>query len=142
MKQIALIVVVVLLAGCAHGGRDRAPAAARSQGAEDQARLAEALAGRVAGTPQDCVSEFETGTQQPYAPDAILFRGRTGDVLYLNRLPTGCPGLTYGKAIAVRTPMSRLCRGDVVTVFDPVSRMETGSCALGPFTPYRLAQTR
>jgi hypothetical protein len=36
--------------------------------------------------------------------------------------------------------MSQLCRGDIVTVFDPISGVEFGGCSLGEFTPYRATR--
>jgi hypothetical protein len=135
--SVVVLAAAMLAAGCAHG---KPQAGAQSQDQEDEARLAAVLAGRVAGPPQDCVSEFWLGSQVPYGRHAILFRGRTDDVVYVNRPPSVCPGLSYGSAIKVRTPMSRLCRGDLVTVFEPTSGMQLGGCSLGPFTPYRRAE--
>ncbi len=139
MKVIVLLSAAILVAGCAHGTRPEAAANARHQDRGEEARLAAALAGRTAGAPQDCLSEWDLGTQTPYGSDVILFRDRLDQVIYVNRPPVACPGLAYGMAIKVQTPMSRLCRGDLVTVFDPVSGMATGGCSLGAFTPYRRA---
>ena len=69
----------------------------------------------------------------------ILFNGRTNDVVYVNRPAGGCSDLEFGRAIKTQTPTTRLCRGDIVTVFDPVSGMDYGGCSLGEFTPYRRA---
>ena len=79
--------------------------------------------------PGDYV-EYTIGDQ------AILFEG-TGDTLYLNRPAGGCSGLAEGRALVVRTTISQLCRGDIVTVLDPVSGVEYGGCGLGDFVPYR-----
>ena len=66
----------------------------------------------------------------------ILFEGANGR-LYVNRPPAGCPSLEYGRSMLTLTPMSQLCEGDIVTIFDPVSRFEYGSCGLGNFVPWR-----
>jgi hypothetical protein len=135
MKTTLMLLAAILLAGCAHDGGGRAAGAARTKAAEGA--LAEALAGRVAGAPQDCISEPDLAGNQSFGSGVILFRSRTNDVLYVNRPPAGCAGLDFGRAIKVQSPATRLCRGDTVTVFDPVSGIEYGGCGLGEFTPYR-----
>jgi hypothetical protein len=128
MRQ-GLAILALLLAGCAAGEAD-APRAA------DQGdRLARALAGRSPGPTVDCVAHRDLGSSRA-AGDAILFQGR-GGTLYLNRPAGGCSWLRDGNAIVTRTSGSQLCRGDIVTILDPVSRVEYGGCALGAFTPYR-----
>lgn len=103
--------------------------------ADDGDRLGRALAGRSPGPTVDCVAHRDLGSSRA-AGDAILFNGR-GSTLYLNRPAGGCEALRDGNAIVTRTSASRLCRGDIVTILDPVSRVEYGGCALGDFTPYR-----
>lgn len=140
MKSIALLFAAVVVAACAHAGRPETRT--RSRATEEEARLTADLDGRVAGPARDCVLERDLGSNEAYGGRALLFRGPTDEVVYVNRLPAVCPGLDSGRAIKVRTPASRLCRGDVVTVFDPVSRTELGGCSLGQFTPYRRAGAR
>jgi hypothetical protein len=125
MKAITVLFAAVVVAACTHGGRP-----------ETDARLTAALSGRTAGPAQDCVSERGLESE-PYGGRVILFRGPTDDVVYVNRPEAGCPGLDSGRAIRIRTPAARLCRGDIATVFDPMSGTELGGCSLGEFTPYR-----
>lgn len=61
-------------------------------------------------------------------------------MVYVKRPTGGCPGLDFGRALSTRNTSSTLCRGDVVTVFDPISGTQYGGCSLGHFTPYRRAQ--
>ncbi len=98
------------------------------------------LRGRVAGPPQDCVNEPDLGGNKSYGRGVIVFGDPTGEVIYVNRPPAGCPELTSGRALMTQTTKAQLCRGDIVTVFDPVTRMEFGGCSLGAFTPYRKTQ--
>ncbi len=140
MKTIVALIAVVLATACAHGGRPDTRARAQTQAPGDEARLAAALGGRVAGQPQDCVLERDLGSNESYGRSGILFRGPTDDVVYVNRPPAGCPGLDAGRAIKLRTPSARICRGDTVIAFDPVSGTELGGCSLGAFTPYRSAR--
>ncbi|WP_324748985.1 hypothetical protein SH591_09895 [Sphingomonas sp. LY54] len=138
MKPIIMLsAVVALLGGCAYDRGPEAAARAEAEMAEDAANLEQALAGRVAEDPQSCVNSRDLAGNKSFGEGAILFRGRTNSTVYVNRPPTGCPDLSYGRALKVRTISTRLCRGDIINVFDPVSGVEYGSCSLGDFTPYR-----
>jgi hypothetical protein len=137
MKTSIVLSAAILALGCVHQGSPDAKAQAQAQATQDEARLVAALSGRVAGLPQDCVVEIDLGGTKSYGRGVILFTSKTGDVVYVNRPRSGCPEVSSGRAIRVRTPETRFCRGDIVTVFDPVSRMDYGSCNLGEFTPYR-----
>ena len=53
-----------------------------------------------------------------------------------NQPAGGCPSLSLGRSLRTRTISTRLCQGDIVTVFDPVSGAEYGGCGLGQFVPY------
>jgi len=138
MKGIAMIVLsaAALAAACAHKGGPEAAARTREQAATDEAALASALSGRIAGPAQDCVNQADLGGHNSYGRGVIVFSGRTNDVVYVNRPPRGCPGLEFGRALRTKTT-TQLCRGDIVTVFDPVTGVEYGGCSLGEFTPYR-----
>jgi hypothetical protein len=140
MKTVIILSAVILVAGCTHGGRPEAGAPAQPQAAQHETELTEALSGRVAGPPQDCVTQSDLGGNKSYGREVIVFTGRTGDVLYVNRPTAGCPGLDSGRALRIQSTMSQLCRGDIVTVFDPISGVEFGGCSLGEFTPYRPAR--
>ena len=128
MKVPLVLCSAVLAAACVAEPAD-APRAG------DGDRLGRALAGRSAGPTTDCVAHRDLGSSR-VAGDAILFNGR-GRTLYVNRPAGGCPALRDGNAIVTRTSSSQLCRGDIVTILDPVSRVEYAGCALGEFTPYR-----
>jgi hypothetical protein len=131
MKHIATLGLACLALGCA-------PAEPVEMSAGTQGRLDEALAGRVAGPPVDCVNSSELRSNRTFGDGAILFEAR-GDVLYLNQPPGGCGGLGPGRAFRTTTTVSRMCRGDIITVFEPVSGAEYGGCGLGEFVPYRRA---
>lgn len=139
MKAITMVFAVVVAAACAHGARPETRVRGQARGTEDEAKLAAALKGMVAGPAQDCVIERDLGSNKSYGGRTILFHGPTDDVVYVNRLASVCPGLDSGLAIKVRIPATRLCRGDIVTVFDPMSGSEFGGCGLGKFTPYHRA---
>jgi hypothetical protein len=139
MKPIVVLVATVLAVACTHGVGSKAGGSGGTQTAQDETALAEALTGRVAGEPQDCIRAAELAGNQTFGRGVILFRSRTNDVLYVNRPPGGCAGLDFGRAIKIQAPSTRLCRGDLITVFDPLTGAQYGSCGLGAFTPYRRA---
>lgn len=118
-----------VLAACAAQTVNPDPAA--------EAALAGALAGRTAGAPEACVNMRDLRDNRGFGEHAILFDGPTNSLVYLNRPPAGCPALTDTRALQIESTTGRLCRGDLVTVFDPVTGMNFGSCTLGDFVPYR-----
>jgi hypothetical protein len=109
----------------------------------DEERLAQALANyQQSGPPTDCVMERELGDNRSAGHSAIIFNGTTSYHIWVNRPAGGCPNLNHGLALVIRTPMDRLCRGDIADVVDPVARISEGSCVLGDFTPYQRVRRR
>jgi len=104
-----------------------------------QASLADTLAGYTAGPTVSCVNQRLLRDNRSYGEGVIVFTGTTRSTLWVNRPAAGCPELRSSRALRTRTPSTQLCRGDIAVVFDPVSGIEYGSCALGDFTPYRRA---
>jgi hypothetical protein len=134
MRYIALLPLCLL--GACTATADTS--AARSSAAErDRIELAEELRGRVAGQPQSCV-QLRNLRGNHSAGDAIIFEGN-GGLIYVNRPAGGCPDLNSGRALQTRAFSTQLCRGDIATVYDPVSNIFYGSCGLGDFVPYRMA---
>ncbi|HZG09677.1 MAG TPA: hypothetical protein VEZ70_11925 [Allosphingosinicella sp.] len=131
MKQIIVLAALLSAAGCAASADNEARLRADSD-----ARLATELRNySQAGAPVSCVSLRNLGGNRSAGEGAIIFGGN-GSRVYVNRPPAGCPALDSGRALQVRTSASQLCRGEIVTVFDPVSGNQSGSCGLGDFTPY------
>lgn len=138
MRKIILLACLGLAAGCTG---DERPAQTR---ANDAQTLADALNGyEQAGPPTDCVAERDLGSNRSVGESAIIFEGKTSLRLWVNTPPAGCPSLNFGRALILKTPSTRLCRGDIADVVDLSSRIHYGSCGLGDFTPYRkIAQRR
>jgi hypothetical protein len=97
--------------------------------------IAAAMRGRTAGAPVACIDRVGLRNTRAIA-GALLFEGR-GGIVYVNEGVAGCRALAFGRAIRTGNPGGRLCRGDIVTAFEPVSGVEYGGCALGDFVPYR-----
>ncbi|HEX8380918.1 MAG TPA: hypothetical protein VF619_10265 [Allosphingosinicella sp.] len=132
MKYLILLASVCLAAGCAADtdeGMDMA--------ANDEADLSRQLRGyEPDGAPVQCVNMRDLQGNKSAGETAIVFSG-TGGRKWVNRPANGCPDLGFGRALKTRTTTNRLCRGDIATVFDPVSRAEFGGCGLADFQPYR-----
>lgn len=129
-KMILTPLAALALSGCMTEGLDR-------MDARTDAALAEELRDYVvAGAPTSCVRQRDLRGNRSAGEGAIIFDG-PGSLIYVNRPRGGCPMLGANRALLTRTPSTRLCEGDIATVFDPVSSLEYGGCGLGEFTPYR-----
>ena len=134
MRRFILpIAAAATLGGCAMSD---GPEAAAATSADDSRALAEALAGRTAGPPQQCVQRSTLRGNRGYGERTIVFEG-PGDTLYVNRTRNACPRLRPWNAIRIRTMGNSLCSNELVQVFDPTTGTEYGGCSLGEFTPYR-----
>lgn len=107
----------------------------------DAAKLSKALAGLApAGPPQQCISERRANYSTTTIGDTILYRF-SRDEVYRTEAP-GCGGAARGDAlILVNYQAGLLCAGQIIQTVDIISRIQTGSCALGQFTPYRRSKS-
>jgi hypothetical protein len=129
MKYLLLFASACLAAGCT---TDEPVEMA----ANDEARLSAQLADyEPDGPPVSCVNMRNLDGNRSF-DGAIVFDG-SGGRKWVNRPAGGCPSLEFGRALRTRTSSSQLCRGDIVSVFDPVSGSEYGGCGLADFEPYR-----
>jgi hypothetical protein len=132
MKYLVLLASVCLAAGCTTDESERVDMAAN-----DEASLAAQLRGyEPAGPPVQCVNMRDLQGNRSAGETAIIFSGNGGRK-WVNRPAAGCPDLGFSRALKTRTTSTRLCRGDIATVFDPVARIDYGGCGLGDFEPYR-----
>lgn len=131
MRALLLGPVLVLAASCA------THTAASSDRA--QQRLAEALEGRVAGEPVNCIPASEGGGPDIIDSKTILYR--QGNRLWRNDLPDNCPFMRPNQILIVELWGSNLCRNDLVSVVERGGgSIPIGKCRLGQFTPYTRAQ--
>lgn len=103
-------------------------------------RLAEAIDGRVAGPPVDCMPNYRSATQMQIIDDNTLVY-HDGNTVYVQNPPGGCRGLGIGGYTLVTREFgsSQMCRGDINNLVDIRNGMIGGSCVFGPFIPYRKA---
>ena len=96
--------------------------------------LADALAGRVAGPPQRCITTYRTTKVTPIDDFTILYE--QGSTVYVQNPRGGCPGIGSGSDILVtRQTTNQLCDGEIAQTVDLTSRIERGGCVFGPFVP-------
>jgi hypothetical protein len=135
MKHLILLAGACLAAGCTMNDQPV------EMSASDEAQLSTQLRGyEPAGPPVSCVDTRRLQGNRSAGEGAIVFTG-AGGRKWVNRPPGGCPTLDFNRALQTQTPSTRLCRGDIATVFDPLNRVEYGGCGLGDFEPYRRVRS-
>ena len=129
ISMLAATAAAVFLAGCS-----TAPAQ-QSRSPQASQELADALAGRVAGPPQRCITTYRTTRTNPIDDFTILYD--QGSTIYVQNPRGGCPGMGNGSDVLVtRQTTNQLCDGDIARTVDLTTRVERGGCVLGPFVPY------
>ena len=134
MMRALPLLVLTLVAGCAATPKQRAQAQAEQTRRAD--KLAARLAGYTPGRPQDCLTNLPGDRpSETYGSTILYVQGPR--LVYRNDTTGGCESMERGDYIVTISNSGRLCRGDIGQTFEPVSRVPTGSCALGAFIPYR-----
>ena len=100
-----------------------------------EAELAEALDGRVAGDPVDCIDTHRIRTTRIINDTAIIYDA--GLTMYVNRPRAGADSLNRWDTMVTRLHQPRLCSIDTIEMIDPNSRILSGIVFLGEFVPYR-----
>ena len=106
-----------------------APAAPR------QDELASALAGRVAGTPVDCVEKTRLDGPQVIDQKTLIYH-ESGRRIWRNDLIGTCPGLQPTDTLIIDIYGGQLCRNDHFRALTPGLTIPGPYCRLGKFTPY------
>jgi hypothetical protein len=96
--------------------------------------LVQALAGRTAGAPVDCINaSFASG---PQIIDGSTLLYRSGRTVWRNDLEARCPGLRPNAILIVEMHGSQLCRNDLFRATEPGDAVPGPRCRMGKFTPY------
>jgi len=134
-SSMAALATAALLGGCSTAPveQTRSPAAAKE--------LADALAGRVAGPPQRCISNFPNTQVQVVDDWTILYD--EGSTIYVQNPRGGCPGIARGSRtlVARQVGTSQMCDGDINQAVDLRSGIGGAPCVFGPFVPYTKAKS-
>ena len=114
-------------------GASAASAAGDDKAAESYRKL---IAGKVAEAPVDCIdTRFSQPSLTAY-DDKLVYRV-SSKLVYVSETRGGCQGVARGDTLVTRQFQPRLCRGDIARTVNFPAGIPTGSCAIGPFTPYR-----
>ena len=130
MKRLISVLSLLALAACtARGGQ--------AVDARSQAGLDRALAGLMPGQPTSCIPLAGRSVLSTRAyGDTLVYKTNNGEA-YRNDTAGGCGNAARGDILVSVQYEGRPCSGDIVRTVDPYARITTGSCALGPFVPYR-----
>ena len=101
----------------------------------NEAKLARALEGRVAGEPVRCINLRNVRSSRIIDRTAILYDA--GGTIYVNRPRGGGESLDRWDTLVTRLHSSQLCSIDIVNLFESGSNIQTGFVSLGEFVPYR-----
>lgn len=124
------IAAAVTIAGCSTAPAEQT----RSSTAAKE--LADALAGRVAGPPQRCISNLPVTRVHVVDDWTILYEERS--TIYVQNPRGGCPGIGRGSRtlVARQVGTSQMCDGDINEAVDLRSGVGGAPCVFGPFVPY------
>ncbi len=102
---------------------------------EGEQRLAKLLEGRVAGEPQNCIQSLPTQRFTTIDGTAYVF-GR-GNTIYVQRT-TRPDQIDDRDTLVMRRfgASTQVCRQDIATTVDPLSRIFTGAVFFEDFIPY------
>jgi hypothetical protein len=121
--------VLLLLAGASALAADKPTRAEKSE-----ARLAELLKGRTAGTPVTCIPSFQADELEVLDGVAMVY-GK-GETLYVAR-PKDPKSLRWDDVIVINRVGGQLCNTDIVRTVDRMSGFTTGVVFLDKFVPYK-----
>ena len=130
MRAIIFTIVAAALAGCG-------PSSLHQTGTSPMGgtRLADALAGRAAGSPLSCLPIVQGWRAEPVEGSALAFR--SGSRRYVSSFRGGCPQAgRHGYAVVTTDRGHGLCSGDHAKVVDTSTGMIVDQCIVGPFIPY------
>ncbi len=132
IKSATFALTASLIAACAPVDSTPMPLTEKQS-----ATLSKQLAGKVAGEPVNCISDFQATNVIRVSDDILLYRV-SGRLVYENRLRYSCPGLSRNDDIIVSEQFgSQKCRGDIIKLVDRYSGIHGAVCSLGEFVPYR-----
>lgn len=98
-------------------------------------QLEKELARLTRQAPIDCIDTRWNNTSVKAIGSKLVYRVNRNRI-YVSDTGGGCERVARGDALVTRQFGTRLCRGDIATTVDTIARFQTGSCAMGAFTPY------
>ncbi|MES2059145.1 MAG: hypothetical protein V4564_24600 [Pseudomonadota bacterium] len=120
----------LLLAALAIGGASTGSVAVRND-----TWLSQELAGRIPGTPTDCIDLSRVDGPMIVDMRTILYR-QSGKRIWRMDVGDTCPALREDMLLVVKPSDSRLCRNDTFQALDRDTKAPGISCRIGQFVPY------
>ena len=81
---------------------------------------------------RDCLANRDIRAKRLSAGDGYFAQTRQG---WWRNTGAACPAFAKDRALVTRGNNDRQCSGDLVEVFDPISRIGYGGCVLGSWEP-------
>ena len=132
MRSPLFLLLLIAISGCAPMASS--PARLQVQ-AREASRVDAALAGFTPGKPISCLPNRDVRGPEAYGDTTLLFRINR-NLIYRTETKGTCRGIARGDALITRQFSSQLCSGDIAYSADLRTGFQSGSCALGDFTPY------
>lgn len=134
-KYFAAMIITPVAIASAMLGANANDEAGIELSAKEQAVYDKALDGRIAGTPQNCISRTQQKKLTFVNDDIFIFGSRNAKTIYVNMPAGGCAG-AQNYTLKYARPSTSLCSGDTAEVLDLVVGSSIGGCAFGKFIPY------
>ena len=133
MRRLILAAASLSIAACA-------TASTRDTSADDR-QLAQAIDGRVAGKPQNCIEISRVQGPEAIGDRTVVYR-QSGRRVWISHLQEACPALRGDRILIVRSFGNQICRLDRFDLVSRDSPIPSGFCFFGDFTPYDRAPKR
>lgn len=134
MRGLTLALALPFLATTGCASLENSQARLQVQ-AREASRLEATLAGFSPGKPVSCLPNRDIRGPEAYGETTLLFRVNR-NLIYRTETRGTCRGIAHGDALITRQFSSQLCAGDLAYSTDLRTGFQSGSCALGEFTPY------
>jgi hypothetical protein len=127
--RLLIAAAVLMAAGAAAFSADKPTRAERNE-----ARLAEMIKGRTAGTPVNCISAFLSNKLEVIEGVALVYDA--GDTVYVSK-PSHPDTMRGDDILVIERSGGQLCHTDIVRTIDRSGGFSTGVLFLDKFVPYR-----
>ena len=101
---------------------------------KNEARLAEMLKNRTAGTPVSCISAYQADKLEVIEGVAMVYG--SGDTIYVSR-PADPRSLNWNDVVVIKRTGGQLCNTDIIRTVDRMSGFTTGVLFMDKFVPYK-----
>ena len=101
---------------------------------KNEARLAELLKGRTAGTPGSCITSFQARKLEVIEGVALVYC--SGDTIFVAR-PSNPQSLRWDDVMVVNRFGDQVCNTDIIRTVDRMSGFTPGAVFLEKFVPYK-----